>query len=668
MKVKRFWKIAKAAVILLLIAQVPRVAVATGKSGNHFMPASAAPAPGPNKLAILVGINNYKYPEVVSPLAGSINDVEDIMQVLTTKFEFPRQNIVVLKNEQATHAAIITALRNLIAKAKPGDIVVFHYSGHGSQMKDVTHKKISGLDETIVPYDSRDPKGTVFDISGAELHGLLLQLAKKTQNVTFILDSCHSGTLVRDIGATARSVPPDTRTPPRAPPDYAVATARALGQTDDDTPLKYAFIAAATSKESAYEHLIQGQEHGALTYFLAQQLRTAKAGATYRDVMDSVIGNVTANYPAQHPQLEGTEADQHVFGDGSSLAGSYVEVLSVEGPRATLGVGAAEGATLGSIYAVYPPGSKKFAPPEKPVATVQLTAVDDFTSEGNIVSGSNIATSSRAVEREHRYGSAAMAVYIDGVEASPALKSIRDGLQALKYVSIVKDRKMCQVELRQVQGKVELRAADLSTLSPAVDANKAGAAHMIEEVKSWAKYFNVLSLRNAASGIDLQFTLTGSQTGDPIARVGKPDGGISEGENVEFTLQNNTERDLYVAILDLSSNGSINVIYPTEAGAKAVLTSGSPLTRSLGKTTLPQGRSRDTDILKVFASYKPIDLSSLTQEAVRGAPIEAGPPDPLQQLLNDSLGSTRGLAPQSTTLGTWTTIQRVLVVKRKGKG
>jgi hypothetical protein len=229
---------------------------------------------------------------------------------------------------------------------------------------------------------------------------------------------------------------------------------------------------------------------------------------------------------------------------------------------------------------------------------------------------------------------------------------------------------MCQVQLRQVQGKVELLAADLSTLSPPVDAsNKAGAAHMIEEVKSWAKYFNVLSLRNAASGIDLQFTLTGSQTQDPIARAGKPDVGVLEGESVVATLLNKSERDLYVAILDLSSDGSINVVYPTEQGAKEVLTSGSPLKISF-ITNVPKGRSQATDILKVFASYKPIDLSALDQQAVRGAPVEPGPPDPLQQLLKDSLGSTRGLtlAPQSTTLGSWTTVQRVLVVKRKGKG
>src|SRR5271157_2156065 len=81
------------------------------------------PSGAPKKLALLVGINNYKYPDRISPLAGSINDVEDMRQVLTGKFEFLPENIVVLKDSQATHAAIIQAIQTLIAKAQPGDIV-----------------------------------------------------------------------------------------------------------------------------------------------------------------------------------------------------------------------------------------------------------------------------------------------------------------------------------------------------------------------------------------------------------------------------------------------------------------------------------------------------------------------------------------------------------------
>src|SRR5882724_893577 len=427
----------KAAFLAMALSSLSCALASSGteKAGETMRPEGAepqstsrpsAPSRQPNKLALLVGINNYKYPDRISSLAGSINDVEDMRQILIGKFQFPPENILVLKDAQATHAGIISAIQtHLIAKAQPGDIVVFHYSGHGSQMKDVTGKMISGIDQTIVPYDSRDPSGKVFDIPGAELHPLLLQLAAKTKNLTFILDSCHSGSLVR--GATVRAIEGDKRTPPPLP-SYVAAATRGLGPVaaDDEKSPAFASIAAATSKENAFEHFSEGKEHGALTYFLTRQLRSAKDGATYRDVMDSVIGNVSANYPGQHPQLEGAEADQHVFGDSGSLARSYVAVSPLEGKRVKLGVGQVVGATVGSVYEVYPPGAKKFASPEHPVARVQLTTVDAFDSEGNIVSGGKVAQSSRAVERSHRYGSSRMRVYLEGVDGSQALQSIRD--------------------------------------------------------------------------------------------------------------------------------------------------------------------------------------------------------------------------------------------------
>ena len=394
----------------------------------------APPGYSADKRALLVGINNYKYPNAISPLAGSINDVEDMRAALIGKFEFPPENILVLKDAQATHAGIIGAIQShLIARAQKDDIVVFHYSGHGSQMKDVTGKMISGLDETIVPYDSRDPGGKVFDINGAEIHGLLLQLAAKTKNITFILDSCHAGTLVRgESAARTRGIPADSRTPPAHLPEYAVQT-RGLGTPADNQPLRYAFLAATTSRESAFEHFAEGKEHGALTYYLTRQLRSSGRGVTYRDVMDNIAGNVTANYPAQHPQLEGAGADQYVFGDASSLARAYVTASPIDATRIALGAGLAQGATVGSTYDVYRPGTKTFAPPEKPVATARITAVQPFGAEAKLITGAKIPPFSRAVETEHRYGAAKLRVYFDGLERSQALQAIRAALVSLPF-------------------------------------------------------------------------------------------------------------------------------------------------------------------------------------------------------------------------------------------
>src|SRR5262249_26252006 len=130
-----------------------------------------------------------------------------------------------------------------------------------------------------------------------------------------------------------------------------------------------------------------GKEHGALTYFLTRELRTSKAAVTYRDVMDNVMGNVTVNYPAQHPQLEGAGIDQFVFSDAESLAQSYISVSPVDAATVSLGANQVQGLTVDSIFDVYKPGTRKFVPPEKPIARIRVASVEPFTAEGKLISG-----------------------------------------------------------------------------------------------------------------------------------------------------------------------------------------------------------------------------------------------------------------------------------------
>jgi len=59
---------------------------------------------GQNRYALLIGINHYLYPDRVSSLAGSLNDVQDMRQVLIGKFNVPPGNIAILAEAQATHA------------------------------------------------------------------------------------------------------------------------------------------------------------------------------------------------------------------------------------------------------------------------------------------------------------------------------------------------------------------------------------------------------------------------------------------------------------------------------------------------------------------------------------------------------------------------------------
>ena len=148
----------------------------------------------PRKLALLVGIN--KYQQGIRPLRGCLTDVDMQRELLLHRFGFNSQDIVALTDEKANRQNILDTFENhLIKQAKPGDVVVFHFSGHGSRVIDPDPINPDGINGTMMPYDrySQNPgdAGKVRDIMGRTL--FLLMYALETENVTAVLDSCHSG-------------------------------------------------------------------------------------------------------------------------------------------------------------------------------------------------------------------------------------------------------------------------------------------------------------------------------------------------------------------------------------------------------------------------------------------------------------------------------------------
>jgi hypothetical protein len=149
----------------------------------------------PRKLALLIGINDYIG---VNPLFGCLTDTELQYELLRHRYGFQPADILVLTNAQATRQGILTAFKeHLIDKAKPGDVVVFHFSGHGWMVQDPDPNpgfiyQNRGVNGTLIPFDwNQGESGKVRNIMGHTL--FLLMSALQTENVTAILDSCHSG-------------------------------------------------------------------------------------------------------------------------------------------------------------------------------------------------------------------------------------------------------------------------------------------------------------------------------------------------------------------------------------------------------------------------------------------------------------------------------------------
>jgi hypothetical protein len=151
----------------------------------------------PRKLALLVGVNNYAAPGV-DTLFGAVNDVELQQQLLIHRFGFHPNDIQTLTNENATRENILAVYEeHLVNQAAPGDVVVFHFSGHGEMVEELD---VCDEDDcqngAIVPYDSalNTQDGTVDSIMGHSRFLMDAKMAQKgVENITVVLDCCYSG-------------------------------------------------------------------------------------------------------------------------------------------------------------------------------------------------------------------------------------------------------------------------------------------------------------------------------------------------------------------------------------------------------------------------------------------------------------------------------------------
>jgi hypothetical protein len=276
--------------------------------------------------ALVVGVEKYgdsRVPET----PGCVLDATQTAKFLETKYGFAGTAIKVLTNEQATAANIEKEFRHwLIEGTQPGDRVFFLYAGHGSQLPDDNGDEEDGLDETIAPYDVNPETGSgeirddVFDEMIALLSG---------RRAVLVFDSCHSGTISRDIpklhafprGGGARYLPrPDQfkALAAREATTYSVEGAprsrdlKRVGGFLDSSKVKtlsgVVVISAAASTQRAYPLEVGGSLRGALSYVFADEQQGSLP--TLRDLKSRVakrIGSLQASGTLdgdQQPQFD----------------------------------------------------------------------------------------------------------------------------------------------------------------------------------------------------------------------------------------------------------------------------------------------------------------------------------------------------------------------------
>jgi hypothetical protein len=156
-----------------------------------------APAPRSTRRALCIGIDNY--PD--APLNGCVADARNWHGALTAH-GFTAQLLV---NEQATRAAVLDRLGELVSSSQPGDVVVVQYSGHGTQVPDTNDDEADNQDEALCAYDYATG-GLVLD---DDLRNVFSRIPTGV-NLTCFMDCCNSGSNTRALLMTT-AVPAGAR-------------------------------------------------------------------------------------------------------------------------------------------------------------------------------------------------------------------------------------------------------------------------------------------------------------------------------------------------------------------------------------------------------------------------------------------------------------------------
>lgn len=429
-----------------------------------------------NSYALLVGVTHY--PALKSfDLAGPANDVLLMKDLLISKFAFAPNHIETLSEAEGrtdparlpTRKNMQQACRRLVERASTHSRVVVFLAGHGSRQpvqSGTADSEPDGLEKIFLPRDTagwRTESARVENaIRGRELGDWLRPLQERKVRLWIIIDSCHSGSMIRGKTETPRLIPP-------GPgglniPDEAMARAVQRANANSASPTRgvsrpassslvrlgqmehAAIFYACQSNELTVEKLyppgaMEQQSCGLLTYTLCRALHGASVShITYRELVQKIHRNYLAEgRRTPTPLVEGDGWDELVL--GSKKLRRPPMVLTEKNRKLTVNAGSLHGLTIGSILAVYgPPGSTDAVRRlgYVRVQSISATRADVIPCKSDGVSATTIKelADGRCEMAELDYGDFQLRVNMSEATESPANEAQRRELaQALEQIA-----------------------------------------------------------------------------------------------------------------------------------------------------------------------------------------------------------------------------------------
>lgn len=647
--------------------------------GNQYAKVLAQSTP--RKLALLVGVNAY--PGEIRSLSGCLTDVELQQELLVHRYGFNPKDILIVSDKSSLTPKRETILEafetHLIKQAKPGDVVVFHFSGHGSLVQDPNPlpellinqngvvsrvPNTQGLNGTLVPFDrTTGNPDQVQDIMGKSL--FLLTCALKTDHVTVVLDSCHSGggtrgnLFFRAVSSRLEGNNPASPSPVEL--EFQKRWMTELGLSESDLQkLRSQGIAKGVAIGSAqYDQLAADAPFdnesfyaGAFTYLLTRYL--------WQQAVDESIGTVFVNLARstrdvanisgviQEPILavnpeRNRQQPTYFMQPPTPFAEAVVRSVNPNG-QIQFWLGGISSLSLqvnqnGSIFTAIDLAGKE-------VAQIEQTSRRGLVATGKLKTGAISAITPGTLLRERVRGLPADLKLRVGLDPSLAadLTAVKAALQRIDRIEVVGSEQSMNYRLGRMTpayqtqsrqrggaavpevGSIGLFTGDLRPLAATFHKPEEPADDAVARLVPRLKAFLAAEVLKAIGGVDVIKGQRSEGLTVQVQSTGKTGKQLDAtrflpGTQIQVKIHNTRDRDVHVAVIAIGDAGRMRVLFPylDIAEGRERVAAGQTLTLPESGVNFPLGAPGLLEIMVLSSPESLRDaLKALKEIGARG--------------------------------------------------